>query len=137
MGDDDFSESSSDSLFDEKWGSDETQSAVEEDSSESKEPPEVGNSVPTLYDTAANVVAERLPFEMVDVFSSYNSKPVPESVQLSIMKAAFPQSKSIIRNCAYLTQSHWSLYYDHDYMNPKKWRIEKGKQIGIYVSFRL
>ena len=129
MGDDDFSESSSVSHFDESWGSEETQSGVEEDSSESKKLSAVGSPVKTLYDAAANVVAETLPFEMVEVFSS-NVQTVPESVQLSIMKAAFPQNKSIIRNCAYLAQKSDMYFYDSDDINPNKWRIEKGRQIG-------
>ena len=57
----------------------------------------------TLFQTACNVVGGSQPYELVEIYHN-RVAPVPEEVQLAIMKAAFPCDKEIIRQYTYLAR---------------------------------
>ena len=99
--------------------------AASEESSESEA---TESSLSTLYDAALNVTARMLPFESVEIFSN-NVKRVPEDVQLSIVKAAFPRKKAIISQYAHLSRKSPSVVRDYC-SRQSRWTVKEGKQIG-------
>ena len=101
--------------------------AASEESSESEA---AESSLSTLYDAALNVTARMLPFESVEIFSNH-VKRVPEDVQLSIMKAAFPQKKAIISQYAHLSRKSPGVVRDYC-SKLSRWTVKEGKQIGMY-----
>eukprot|EP00118_Oscarella_pearsei_P020715 m.226019 g.226019 ORF g.226019 m.226019 type:complete len:174 (+) comp40024_c0_seq4:667-1188(+) len=62
------------------------------------------SSPPSLYTLAAGKVGRTMPFEGVEAFSEA-VQVIPDNVQLSIMKAAFPTDKSTVRRCAYMCRN--------------------------------
>lgn len=90
-------------------------------------------SVDSLFYLAAEAVASTQPFEAVEMYDRL-VRPVPDEVQLVVMKAAFPVDKQHILQIAYLSRKRSKCSNPTWKALVEKSEVEKSMQIGVYSS---
>ena len=86
-------------------------------------------SVPRLVDLCAKYVAANLPFELVEAFK----EPVPEDLQLTILRSSFPDNIENIRLYSCLANGSVDEYLRGEQLYQSKC-VKKVMQIGFHLS---